>query len=901
MKSVDILAGLLAMSLPGIAASAKAEVPAAGRLDRHVQRHETTLAEGWRFAFGPQDDAVTNSDFDDDAWEKIGVPHSWNRLGSYGAVRSPQTDNRQALGFYRLTMQAPPAPRGGRQYLDFAAVSKIADVWVNGVHVGQHKGGFGRFRFDVTPQWRPGAANTIVVRADNQKVEEGSATAEVIPLLGDFFVHGGIYRAVTLITAGDAGFDLLDHGGPGIYARTAAVGAEKAQVVVLHRLRNLGGQRAMRLSTVIRDADGNEVSRASANVDMAPGASEETLTLQVPQPRLWEGTSAPYLYSVTAELSWRGAVIDRVTQPLGIRTFRIDPDKGFFLNGRPLKLHGVSRHQDRPDRGWALTPEDHAQDMALIQEMGANTIRHAHYQHADEWSDEADRAGMVVWAELPYISTPSVVGGKGSPELWANAEQQLRELIRQSYNHPSIAMWSVGNEVDIGAAFGSIKSAVDPIPLLKRLNAVAKEEDPYRPTTFADCCEEMRPPPASGESLFGITDLIGYNRYFGWYYPGRMQARAKFGAQLDTAHARHPRSPVSISEYGAGGATSQHSDDLTAGFLNAMGKPHPEEYLSWYHEQNWPAIRDRDFVFASWVWNMFDFASDLRAEGDSFDLNDKGLVTADRTIRKDAFYYYKAQWSAAPTLHLTGKRHADRAYAVTDVKAYSNADRATLMLNGRMVGEAPCPERICLWPAIRLQPGRNLAVVTAEVGGRKLRDEAVWNGPQPLAGVNIDVGDIAGSLVGERRFGSDTFVTGGTTASLNPPALASQGPARRKVAADDPGLYDYWREGERFSYAIPVADGRWTVTVHTFEPGAGAAPANRSVAPAAPRLPVRMTVTAQGRQAAGPVTVGDYAGGEMKGSVLRFPVTVRDGVLRLEFAGVDAGKALVAAIEVQRR
>lgn len=871
-------------------------------VERAELRSVTELTEGWLFRFGPQTENVATADFDDADWERVSVPHSWNRLGTYGDARSSDTDNRQGLGFYRLRMQAPPAEKGQRQYLDFAAVGKIADVWVNGVHMGQHKGGFSRFRFDVTDQWRPSAENLIVVRADNSKVEEGAATAEVIPLQGDFFVHGGMYRGVSLLTTGEAGFDLLDYGGPGVYARSGRITPEKAEVIVLHRLRNIGPQRRLVLTTVIRDADGREVARAAQPVRLAKGTAEHTATLAVSEPRLWDGTASPYLYSVTAELSENGRAIDRVTQPLGIRSFHVDADKGFILNGRPMKLHGVSRHQDRPDRGWALTRADHAQDMALIKEMGANTVRHAHYQHADEWSDEADRAGMAVWAELPYVSTPSVVGGKGSPELWANAEEQLRELVRQNYNHPSIVMWSVGNEVDIGGAFGPIKSPIKPLALLQRLNQVAKEEDPYRPTTFADCCEDLGMPGAlgaAGEALAGSTDLIGYNRYFGWYYPEPLKARQQFGAQLDRFHAKHPRLPISISEYGAGGAITQHSDNLEVGYLNPMGKPHPEQYLSWYHEQNWPAIRERDFVFASWVWNMFDFASDFRAEGDSFDLNDKGLVTADRNVRKDAFYYYKSQWSAEPVLHLTDKRHANRAYPITDVKAYSNAASATLSLNGAVIGETACPDGVCLWRAVALRPGRNLTVVTARSGERELRDEAVWTAPEPRAGMRIDAGDIGGRLMGDSRFGSDHFVEGGAAMPLNPPSFGAHGQGARKVLADAPELYEHWREGDQFSYAIPIANGRWTVKVHTFEPGDKVAPASPFSQPK-PRLPVSMAVAAQGRQVVRPVSIRDHAGGEMKGSILRFPVTVSDGVLRIDFTGTEGGTALVGAIEVQQ-
>ncbi|WP_254514625.1 glycoside hydrolase family 2 TIM barrel-domain containing protein [Novosphingobium sp. G106] len=843
------------------------------------------LADGWSFQYGVEGDGPVAPGFDDNGWERVSVPHSWNRIGEYALTRSGQ-HNQQGIGWYRRTVDSPAAAKGQRQYLDFAAVGKIADVWVNGVHIGQHKGAFARFRFDVTAQWRPGAANLIVVRADNSKPAVGSSTEDVIPLSGDFFLHGGIYREVSLVTADEVGIDLLDHGGPGVYARTSEVTEGQAFVEVVTRLRN-NGSRPRRLTVVTRiaDAAGAEVSSRSLVIPVKAGATAQAVpTLNVLKPHLWNGRADPYLYSVTAEV-WDGKrLVDRVTQPLGIRTFRFDPNEGFFLNGQYLKLHGVSRHQDRPDKGWALTAADHAEDMAMIAEMGANTIRQAHYQHADQWTEEADRAGMVVWAELPYITTPSLRGGQGSPALWANAEEQLRELIRQDYNHPSIMMWSIGNEVDSAKGFGIKGDPPKPLALLQHLAKVAKEEDPKRPTTFADCCEDLGMMQTAGEQLAGTADLIGYNRYFGWYMPQPLKARPQLGAQMDRFHAKHPMLPISISEYGAGGATSQHSDNITAGFLNFMGRPQPEEFESFVHEENWPAIRERKFIFASWAWNMFDFASDLRDEGDSVDLNTKGLVTADRKIRKDAFYYYQAQWTDKPMIHLTGTRYAERAYPTMEVKAYSNAPRASLTVNGQALGEVACEDRICRWPDVALRAGPNEAVVSASTGPS---DRATWTGPDAAKGLFVEAGDIAGHVVGGKRFGSDNFVTGGAPMLLNMGGFGGQrlGPPRQ-VQAQNPALYDYWREGNAFSYALPLPNGKWTVTIHTFEPR----PATD---------PVTMTVTANGAVAVKALNVKEAAGGALKGISRSFPVRVKDGVLRLDFAG-QGGRAVVAAIEVTK-
>ncbi|MBU6269498.1 MAG: beta-galactosidase [Sphingomonadales bacterium] len=882
MLRTRLCLALLCSALPAAALSVPAlAAPSPAPAGRQV----ADLSSGWRFHFGDSGEAPAQPGFDDSGWDKVSVPHTWDHIGEYADKRSAAADSRQGVGWYRLNYAAPAAARGQRQYLDFAAVGKVADVWVNGVHVGQHRGAFARFRFDVTAAWKPGAPNLVVVRADNSKPVVGGSTEFVIPLGGDFFVSGGIYRGVTLVTADATGIDLLDHGGSGVYARASDISADKASVSVLTRLRNAGSSaRRLTLATTVRDAGGSVVARSEQPQPLKPGAAEATASLTLPHPHLWNGRADPYLYAVTVDVLDHGRVIDSVTQPLGVRSFRFDADAGYFLNGVHLPLHGVARHQDRQGEGWALSAADHAEDMAMIAELGANTVRMAHYQHADEWVSAADRTGMVAWAEVPYVNSPGLTGGAGSPVLWANAEEQLRELIRQDYNHPSVMMWSIGNEVDAGKAFGMKGDAPRPLALLKRLNAVAKQEDPSRPTTFADCCEGAAFAGTGGEPLAGTADLIGYNRYFGWYMPQPLDARAQIGAELDKLHAKHPALPISISEYGAGGAASQHSDNVRAGFLNFMGRPQPEEFQSQIIEANWPALRDRPFVFSSWLWNMFDFPSDLREEGDSVDLNTKGLVTFDRKVKKDAFYYLKAQWNPAPMLWLAGKRHTTRAYPVAEVKAYTNADRAALAVNGRAVGEVPCPERTCVWPAVALAAGDNRVEVTATSGTTVLHDSAVWNAPDPRGGIHIDAGDLATHTVGGQRYGSDNFVTGGTPRALNMGGFGAMRSAPRVVVAEHPELYAYWREGEAFSYAIPLPDGKWTVTIHSFQTSAAAAPAT-------------MSVSADDKPALAPFNVMAEAGGALKGLAKSFPVTVKGGSLRLDFAG-QGGKAVVAAIDV---
>ncbi len=852
-------------------------------------RQSTDLAGGWRFHYGDDVPGATQAVFDDSGWQQINLPHTWNRLGEYGTARSAQANDQQGVGYYRRTFRVPARAAnrtpGNRTYIQFDGVGNIAQVWLNGTLVGIHKGAFSRFRFDITALLKPHGANVLVVKADNSKPAVGSSTQDVIPLGGDFFIHGGIYRGVSLITTGAVSFDLLDHGGPGVYIRTPQVSADMASLSVLARLHNAGSApRHLTAQTRIIDTNGAVVATGQGGLRLGPGNGEIAASIALPHPHLWNGRADPYLYRVTVNLYAGHRLVDTVSQPLGIRTFRMDKDQGFFLNGRHIALFGGARHQDRMGKGWALSPADHAEDMAIMAEMGANTVRMAHYQHAQEWDDAADRTGMVAWAEIPFINAVSFAdGAPASPALEANAREQLTELIRQNYNHPSIMMWSVGNEIDIGASFGRGKLPPRSVELLRELSALAHQEDPGRPTTFADCCEE--PEMLTGSKnpvLAGTADLVGYNRYYGWYY-GKPQ---DLGGHLDHFHAVHPDMPMSVSEYGAGGAISQHSDNPLGGPVNAFGRPHPEEFQSYYHEVSFKALKTRPYLFATYLWNLFDFASDLRAEGDSVDMNDKGLVTDDRKVKKDAFYFYKANLNPAPMIYLTSRRYVDRAYPETDVRAYATAARAMLSVNGVVVGTVDCPDHICVWPRVALRAGAN--TVVAANGG--VSDTITWNGPDVAKdGLHLDAGNLAGHLGADgTRYGSDTFFTGGTGRVLNVTGFgADRNKGRRIVAgtgAADQALYDYYREGS-FSYDLPIPDGVWRVMIRTFEPDASQV-ATRSFA-----------VLANGAVLAPAVMPGALGGGALKAVVLSYDVTVQGGHLPLEFRAVG-GPAVVAAIDV---
>lgn len=697
--------------------AACATVP--GTADRQSQREIRDLTAGWQFVFrdGWSPEAAGAASGED--WAPVALPHTWNRLGEYRETRTAATDNRQGTGWYRRTIDGTGLDPSKRHFAEFDAVGNVADVWLNGRHVGRHAGAFTRFRVELTGVLDFAGANALLVRADNSDPQPDSPTAHVIPLLGDFFIHGGIYRPVRLVSVPASHIALDDFGGPGVYATPAVAADGSARVATLVRL--TGAREGQEVAAALRDAAGTVV--ASTKHRIGGGQREVNLDIAVARPRLWDGPADPYLYEIEVSLAHGGKVLDRVRQTVGIRSFRMDADGGFFLNGRPLQVRGVSRHQNHLGKGWALADADQDRDMAIIAEMGANSVRVAHYPQAGRWFELADRHGMIVWAEVPFVNKVAFSDAPASDALVANARTQMTEMIRQYYNHPSIVTWGIGNEVDIDLAFKRLGPKADARPLLRALNALSHAEDPSRPTVIADCCEATPGDKAPYlPVLAGESDLIGYNRYFGWYY-GKVE---DLGPHLDLLHARHPAIPLSVSEYGAGGALTQHSDHPEGRPTNITGRPQPEEFQAWWHERSWPQIRDRKYLWGSWIWNMFDFSSRIRREGDAIDINTKGLVSYDRVVKKDAFYYYKAQWSTEPVVHITSRRFAERTGAVTRIKVYSNAASVALTLNGAPIGDALCVDRICTIEGIRLSPGPNVVAALGAFASGAVRDAVEW-------------------------------------------------------------------------------------------------------------------------------------------------------------------------------
>jgi len=859
-------------------------------------RAETALADGWRFR---QDDALTGAEaptFDDRAWQAVSVPHTWNRVGLYlpGPVerlhRAETINKTLGVGWYRLAFTAPKLD-GRRAYLQFDAASRAARIWLNGVYLGEHQGGFSRFRLDATDALRDGG-NMLVVRTDNSKPAPGSTTADNLPLTGDFFVHGGLYRPASLVLTNAVHFDMLDFGGPGVYASTTEISPAKAAIQVRARLRNDTAKAApARVVARLYDATGRLAAQADTAAALpAKGAQEASLALSLANPHLWNGVADPYLYRLETELvAADGQVLDRVTTPFGVRQMALDADRGFLLNGKPYRLHGVGYHQDREGKGWAISAADVEDDMATLREMGANSIRLTHYQHGQVIHDLADKYGLVLWDEIPLVSAWTLGGAlEPTPALVDNARQQLTELIRQNYNHASVASWGIANEVDFGNSFPAFLTgykdgkAPDPMPLLKSLNDLAHREDPARPTALATCCEgRVFAAGVDVPTTAEAADLGGANRYFGWYFG----ETGDLGPHLDALHAKRPRQPLSVTEYGAGGGVTLHTDDVLGGPIDSRGRTQPEEYESYIHETAWAALSSRPYLWGSWLWNAFDFATTIRHEGDADDINTKGLVTYDRKIRKDAWYFYKANWTTTPTVRINGRRYVDRAYPVADVRVYSNGAATELTLNGRSLGSRrDCPQRICVWPAVRLAPGENVLAARADFNGRPVEDRITWKRPtDPAAPFRIDAGSIVGAGQAT-RFGSDAFFKGGEAQSANTPADYGRPAARAAISGtDEIDVAASYRQG-RFAYAIPTGKGRYRVSLTFVEPklAAGAR---------------RFDVIANGARRLADLDVAAQAGGPLKALTKTFEVGVQGQDLTLEFRPTR-GEAIVSAIEV---
>ena len=629
-------------------------------------RNVINLNQDWKFI---QQDAGLPESLPAD-WQTVQLPHSWNAIDGQDGNGSYD----RGKYWYAKTFETPKQPLpGGKVFVEILAAGQQATVYVNGTEVTYHEGGYSTFRADITSLCKEEGENLLVVACSNEYKDS------VYPQSADFTFYGGLYRGVNLISVPEAHFDLEYYGGPGIQVTPKPCDCGGATFEIVTYVKNTDENFTVLYSVL--DAEGKEVASGCRPADSTG------ITLYVPDAKKWD-IDSPYLYTVKAALQRRNETFDEISTRAGVRSFSCDPQKGFIINGKETPLRGVSRHQDMLYKGNALTKEDHYRDAELIKELGANTIRLAHYQHNQYFYDACDELGFIVWAEIPFIS----VFNK-DPEAHQNCISQLKELIIQNYNHPSICFWGISNEILIGGISEKL------VENHKELNALAKELDPTRLTTIAHV--SMTPVESP---MHHITDVESYNHYFGWY-GGKMEDN---GPWLDNFHKVHPDICLGLSEYGCEGIITYHGP-------NPACKDYSEEYQALYHEHMAKVLDERPWIWSSHVWNMFDFGCAARNEGGVAGRNNKGLMTIDRKTKKDSYYIYKAYWNKEPMVHLCGKRYAQRAGETTQIRVYSNLPTVTLYLNGEKVGEQTA-EKVFVFE-VALAAGFN--TIVAEAGDLK--------------------------------------------------------------------------------------------------------------------------------------------------------------------------------------
>ncbi len=599
-----------------------------------------------------------------EAMALVALPHTWNAFdGQDGG-----NDYWRGIGTYEIDLPNPTA--GKKQYIEIQGANHVATVYCNGRELGTHKGGFSTFRYDLTKAMKEeGNVLTVVV---------SNAPSDIYPQNADFTFYGGLYRDVNFVEVNDAHFDLLMDGTQAVFVTPHNVGYTRLDLFPV-------GAEGCELKVELKDAEGNVVGTGTT-----AAVEHAHMLISVKNPRLWDGMADPYCYSAAASIVKGEEVLDTVTVTYGYRSFSVSPQTGFWLNGKNVPLHGVARHQDRLDKGWAISKADHEEDIALIKELGANSIRLAHYQHDQYFYDLCDKTGFVLWAEIPFIS--QFIPGQ---EAYRNTMSQMTELVAQNYNHPAICFWGISNEILIGSDREDLRQN------LRDLHELAKTMDPSRLTTMA----QVSMTPMDSEHNF-ITDVVSYNHYFGWYV-GEVEDN---GPWLDKFHAMHPDKCLGVSEYGAENILTWHTAEPD-------NHDYTEEYANYYHQEMLKTFAERPYLWATHQWNCFDFAADARNEGGVKGRNNKGLITYDRKEKKDAFYVYKAWWNPEPMIFVSGGRFVNRGPdAERDIIVYTNCETVTLVVNGKDVSTKKAEYHMVTFEGA-VQDGEN--VITAYAGDVK--------------------------------------------------------------------------------------------------------------------------------------------------------------------------------------
>ena len=759
-------------------------------------RIKHTINEEWRFYPGEVSGAAVR-DHDDDAWQTVDLPHTWNAVDSYDKTPG----YKRGIGWYRKSLENVSVPPGRRHFVYFEGANQIADVYCNGIHVGRHIGGYTAFVFDLTDHLEPDGPNVLAVRVDNEHNDD------VPPLNADFTFFGGIYRDVWLLSTNDVHIEVTDHASPGIFVDTPEVSDTLATVRVRGRVLNEAVEdRTVALRS--RILDGAElVAEFELELDIAAGSAEsfDVTTPGIPDLRLWSPAS-PHLYHVETAVLDDDRVIDLVRVPLGVRWFEVEGIGGFSLNGKPIRLNGTNRHQDYPGFGNAVPNWVHRKDVEIVKENGFNFLRLAHYPQDPVILDETDRLGLVVWEEIPIVNIITM-----SDTFDRNSETMLVEMIRQHYNHPSILMWGYMNEVMLREPRPEPEGYYERLlALTKHLESVLKKEDPTRLSVMAQSVGEVY----NGKGLSDVTDILGMNLYFGWYYDDF----DTLGTFLDRLHDQHPDRPLLVSEYGAGSDERVHTREPVAFDFSS-------EHAQNFHLASFDIMNQRPYVVGSAVWNQFDFGSEGRQDTKNA-INQKGLYFHDRTP-KDIAYYYRAALLDEPILHIANEwsRRAGSCPedAVQPLWVYSNADEVELVLNGAPVSVKPTVNFRAEW-AVALRDGVNRIRASAPGASQFKLAEAVieYDDRGSLFGSGAESGDVLAVNTGAhyQYIGPDGVVWEEDRAYESGSWGYVGGRARRvhsriQGTYDDP-LYQAARDSVE-AYRFDVADGTYEVEVLLVE------------------------------------------------------------------------------------
>lgn len=659
-------------------------------------RKVESFNSGWSFKKAPAEkELAINAPKWDKGWSEVEIPHTWNAKDMQVQANSFY----EGAAYYKKQYFFPAELKDKRVFLRFEGVGSCAEVFVNGMLVTSHKGGYSAFACEISPLLKAGEENEIIVKADNK------SRPDVIPVNHNLFgVYGGIYRPVWLVVTEPCNISVTDCASPGVYVTQKNVSKKQADVKVKVKLDNGTLQPVpVTLQNTIYDQEGKQVATHSQSFELsAQGEQAYESSFTIKKPTLWQGRENPYLYKVVSRLIKDGQVIDEMVQPLGLRKYEIVAGKGFYLNGEKYPMYGVTRHQDWWGLGSALKNENHDFDLATIMDVGATTVRFAHYQQSDYLYSRCDSLGLIIWAEIPFVNR--VTGQEAE-----NCRNQLREMIRQSFNHPSIYVWGLHNEVYQPHQYTK--------ELTQSLHDLAKTEDPDRYTVSVNGYGHMEHP------VNLVVDIQGINRYFGWYEKKIQDIKP----WVENLEKEYPHQKLMLTEYGAD-ANLNHQTEYLGDALNWTKEFYPETFATKTHEYQWSVIAAHPYIIASYLWNTFDFCAPMWVRGGVPARNMKGLVTFDRKIKKDSYFWYKANWSKEPVLYLTQRRNWDREKKETSVTVYSNIGTPKVYLNGKEltgIREGYTPVHYII-DNITLDMGKNIVKTVVVKDGKTYEDEIEW-------------------------------------------------------------------------------------------------------------------------------------------------------------------------------